>query len=138
VRLYNLNGRLMSKDVTRYLIDWEAESKSKLQRKVKEFLYPYWANHVVYEEFPVFGSRMKVDIFNATYKIAIEVNGQQHSSYNSFFHNKNRENFLYSIRRDTAKRKWAELNEFKFIEIEYDEVNNLTKEWFEEKFGVFL
>lgn len=138
MRLKDINGRLRTRKVGRCLIDWDEESKSNLQFKVKQFLKPYWRFHIVYEEFPVYGSRMRVDFLNATYKIAIEVNGQQHSKFNSFFHNNNRQNFLDSINRDVKKRKWAELNEFKFIEIEYDEVENLTKQWFEEKFEVYL
>ena len=66
MRLYNIYGRLQNKDVTRFLIKWNKKSRSKVQFAVKIFLQPYWKGHVVYEEFPVFGSRMKVDIVNMT------------------------------------------------------------------------
>lgn len=138
MRLKDVSGRLRTRQVNRFLIDWDGKSRSNLQFKVKQFLKPFWKFHIVYEEFPVYGSQMKVDILNATYKFAVEVNGEQHSKYNPFFHNKNRQNFLNSLGRDEKKRKWAELNEFKFIEIEYNEVKTLTKQWFEEKFDVYL
>jgi hypothetical protein len=129
VRLYNVKGKLQSKIVTRYLIDWGKKSRSKIQFKVKQFLKSYWENHVVYEEFPVYGTRMKVDILNATKKIAVEVNGRQHSSFNSFFHNNSRANYLSSIKRDVKKAEWLEKNGFTLIEIEQDEVNQLSEDF---------
>lgn len=129
MRLYNVKGKLQSKIVTRYLIDWEKKSRSKIQFKVKQFLKSYWENHVVYEEFPVYGTRMKVDILNATKKIAVEVNGRQHSSFNPFFHNNSRAKYLSSIKRDVKKAEWLEKNGFTLIEIEQDEVNQLSEEF---------
>ena len=87
MRLYNIHGKLQSKKVSKYLINWDAKSKSNIQFKSKQFIKTYWQNHIVYEEFPVYGTRMKVDIVNATRKIAIEVNGPQHNKFNKFFHN---------------------------------------------------
>jgi len=129
VRLFNIRGKLQSKLVGKYLIKWSAKSRSKIQFKVKQFLKLYWENHVVYEEFPVYGSRMKVDILNATKKIAVEVNGRQHSNFNAFFHNNSRAKYLASIKRDVEKREWLEKNGFSLIEIEEDEVNQLSEEF---------
>ena len=129
MRLYNIKGKLQSKLVGKYLIDWNKKSRSKIQFKVKQFLKRYWENHVVYEEFPVYGSRMKVDILNATKKIAVEVNGRQHSSFNPFFHNNSRATYLASIKRDVQKREWLEKNDYTLIEIEEDEVNELSEDF---------
>ena len=129
MRLFNVRGKLQSRIVTRFLINWDKKSRSKIQFKVKQFLRSYWQNHVVYEEFPVYGTRMKVDILNATKKIAVEVNGRQHSSFNSFFHNNSRNKYLASIKRDVQKREWLEKNWFTVIEIEEDEVNKLSEEF---------
>jgi hypothetical protein len=138
MRLYNVHGKLQSKKVSKYLINWDAKSKSNIQFKTKQFLKPYWQNHIVYEEFPVYGTRMKVDIVNATRKIAIEVNGPQHNKFNKFFHNNSRAKYLESIKRDVKKREWLELNNFKTIEIEQNEVKSLTKKWFEKEFDIIL
>ena len=132
MRLYNIHGKLQNKNVRKYLIDWESKSRSKVQTKVKNFLQPHWENHVVYEEFPVYGTRMHVDIVNVTKKIAIEVQGKQHTSFNKFFHNNSRLNYLNSIKRDVQKREWLEKNRFKVIEIEEDEINLLNLEYFKE------
>ena len=129
MRLYNIKGKLQSRLVTKYLIKWNKKSRSKIQFKVKQFLRSYWENHIVYEEFPVYGSRMKVDILNATKKIAVEVNGRQHSSFNSFFHKNSRQNYLNSIKRDCQKADWLEKNGFTLIEIEEEEVSQLSEEF---------
>lgn len=129
MRLRNVKGKLQSKNVTKYLIDWRKNSRSQLQTKVKRFLQNYWKNHIVYEEFPVYGTRMKVDFLNATKKVAIEVNGPQHDSYNSFFHKKSRLNYLKSIKRDCQKAQWLEDNGYKLIELNTEEVSKLDKDF---------
>lgn len=138
MKLYNVYGKIVSKNVSQYLIDWDAASRSKVQFNTKQFLKPYWKNHIVYEEFPVFGSRLKVDIVNATLKIAVEVHGEQHSSFNKFFHNGSRLNYLKSIKRDVAKEQWLTLNKFYLIEIYEHEVKDLTVKFFKEKFNLNL
>jgi len=136
MRLYNIQGRLQAKKVSKYLIKWNKKSRSKIQFKVKQFLKPYWENHIVYEEFPVYGSLMKVDILNATKKIAIEVQGRQHKEFNKFFH-KSRANYLASIKRDHQKREWLTQNNFKLIEVEEEEIKKLSKTFFK-KIGIAL
>lgn len=138
MKLYNIYGKVVGKNVSKYLIDWDGKSRSKVQFNTKQFLKKYWKNHIVYEEFPVFGSRLKVDIINATLKIAVEVHGKQHSSFNKFFHNDSRLNYLKSIKRDVAKEKWLSLNNFQLIEIYEDEVKDLSEEFFKTKFNLSL
>jgi hypothetical protein len=138
MRLLNVNGKLVNKNVRRYSINWEAKSRSKLQFKFKEFFYPYWKNHIVYEEFPVYGSMLKIDLLNATKKIAVEIQGSQHESFNKFFHDNSRLKYLESIKRDVKKEKWIELNKFKFLELYEDDLKNLSPQYIEEKCGVFI
>ena len=120
MRLYNIYGRLENKSVNKYLIKWDGKSRSNLQFDVKQFLKRYWKSCVVYEEFPVYGSRMKVDILNATKKLAVEVNGAQHGNFNKFFHANSRVNYLKSINRDFKKLEWLEQNNYNLIEINHD------------------
>ena len=70
---------------------------------------------------------MKVDILNATKKIAVEVNGAQHGNFNKFFHANSRVNYLKSINRDFKKLEWLEQNDYNLIEINHDEVESLSK-----------
>jgi len=138
MKLYNIYGRVINKNVFKYLIKWDAKSKSNLQLKTKQFLKEYWQNHVVYEEFPVFGSRMRVDFLNATKKIAVEVHGPQHSEFNKFFHNDSRLNYLKSIKRDVKKEQWLALNNYTFVEIYHDEVDDLSEGFFKDTYNIIL
>ena len=129
MRLYNIYGRLVAKNVQKYRINWDKKCKSKIQFKIKKMLEPYWKNNVVYEEFPVYGTKMKVDILNATKKVAVEVQGRQHSEFNKFFHNNSRAEYLQSIKRDHEKALWLQKNEFKLIEITEEEINTRSEEF---------
>jgi hypothetical protein len=138
MRLYDINGRLRNKNVNKYLIDWNKKSRSKIQFTTKKFLETYWRRHIVFEEFPVYGTRQKVDILNATIKVAIEVQGNQHSSFNRFFHNNSRAKYLESIKRDVAKSGWLHKNNYKLIEVEENEISLLSEEFFLKKFDLKL
>lgn len=136
MRLLNINGKPQNRSVSKYLIDWDKKSRSKLQKRVKDFFKTYWVAHIVYEEFPVYGTRLKVDIFNATIKVAVEVNGPQHSSFNKFFHGNSRAKYLSSIKRDHQKAEWLEKNGYKLIEIEESDMENLSKDFVEKTFKI--
>ena len=136
MRLYNINGKLVSKNVVKYKIDWEKSCRSKIQFEVKSFFKDHWENHICYEEFPVFGTRMKVDLINFTRKIAVEVQGDQHNQYNKFFHGGSRDKYLASIKRDMKKINWLELNDFNVLEIETKDIKNLSRSYIFDTFGV--
>lgn len=138
MKLYSVTGRIVNKNVSQFLIDWDKQSRSKIQFQVKQFLKPFWQTHVCYEEFPVFGSRMKVDFINASRKIAVEVNGDQHSSFNKFFHNNSRLNYLNSIKRDYKKSVWLEKNGFQLIELETSDLNKLSYDYINHTFNISL
>lgn len=137
MRLFNIHGKLVSKNVSKYLINWDKKSRSIIQFQTKQFLKPFWIGCICYEEFPVYGSLLKVDILNATLKIAIEVNGPQHNEFH-YFHNKNPNNYLKGFKNDVVKSSWLKKNGFQLIEINHDEINLLSKEFFLEKFNLTL
>lgn len=131
------------KRVTRakkYLIDWGAKSKSNIQFEAKQFLKKYWSSHIVFEEFPVAGTRLNFDFYNANKKVVVEIHGKQHDKYTPFFH-KRRSGFISHIRRDQQKRDFCELNDITLIEIYADKKGSikdqLNKKTFAE-FGVHL
>ena len=112
----------------KYLIDWDGKSLSKVQFKTKKFLEKFWLTHVVFEEFPVAGTRLKFDFYNANKKIAVEVHGAQHTKYVPFFHGR-RSNFVKQLSRDQQKIDFCELNSIILVEI-FDG-DKLTKKIFE-------
>ena len=138
MRLYNIYGRLQYKNVEKFRVDWEAKCRSKIQFEVKSFMKKFWGSHVVYEEFPVYGTRLKVDLLNATAKIAIEVQGKQHQEFNKHFHSNSRLKYLQSIKRDVKKSQWLEKNNFMLVEIMQDEVKDLNEDFFKSKYDITL
>jgi hypothetical protein len=123
------------KKAKNYLIDWDAPSRSKIQFEAKQFLKRYWQNHIVFEEFPVAGTKLSLDFYNANKKIAVEVQGKQHTKYVPFFHGKNKINYINQLKRDNDKLKFCELNDIELVEI-YD--GDILEEKLFKNFGVTL
>jgi hypothetical protein len=139
VKFIGLNGKPRSiSGINKYLIKWHEKSRSNPQFKVKQYLEPFWCSDIVFEEFPVAGTRLKVDILNLTKKIAIEVHGQQHEKFNPFFHDKKRSKFLKSIKNDFLKEEFLKKNNINLLIIYDNEVSMLSREFFLEKLGVML
>lgn len=113
----------------RLRIDWNGKSRSKFQKEVKKYLYPHWKYDQVFEEFRLVGTRLSLDFYNHTKKIAIEVQGAQHLKFVEHFH-KTRANFVRQIRRDNKKLTFCELNEIELLEIYPDDI--LSEEFFVE------
>ena len=104
------------KNAKKYLIDWDKPSRSKFQSRVKEFLRVYWQNDIVFEEFRVVGTRLTLDFYNANKKIAVEVQGAQHTKYVKFFH-KNKFKYSDQLKRDEKKLQFCENNKIKLAEV---------------------
>lgn len=139
MRLKSVNGnRLINKNVSKYIINWDCAEKSKPQYQTKRFLFQFWKNHIVYREIPVFGSRMTLDLYNASLKIAVEIDGVAvHNEFSSFFH-RTRDKYLSSIKRDMKKEEYCEKNEIQLIRIMDNEIDQLSPEFFKEKFNIIL
>ena len=136
MRFKTLTGATRTvKKAKNYLIDWDGSSRSKIQYNAKQFLKKYWSNHIVFEEFPVAGTKLSLDFYNANKKIAVEVQGKQHTKYVPFFHGKNKINYLNQLKRDQDKLKFCEINDIQLVEI-YDG-DELNEKLFE-NFGVNL
>ena len=135
MKFKNIFGKDVNKTINRFLIDWNKPCKSKVQFNVKKFFEHCWDTHVVVEEFPVFGTRMKCDLINFTKKIAVETHGLQHDKFVKHFH-KTKTGFKNSVKRDLQKYQWLEMNGFRIIEIFENELINLSPEWIKEKFDI--
>ena len=128
------NKKRRCKNARDYIINWTIDSRSKFQTEVKKFLHNYWVNNIVFEEFPIVGTRLTLDFYNANKKIAIEVQGRQHTGYVEFFH-QNRMNFLHQLNRDKKKERFCELNGITLVTI-YE--NDIINKYLFESQGVIL
>lgn len=124
----DLKGRSRRVVVADYLINWDGPSLSKFQWRVKQWLKPYWSQDLVMEEAPCVGTRMSVDLINVSRKVAIEIQGSQHTAFNPFMHNGSLASYRSQIKRDLRKGEWCERNGFKLIEVLPQDT--LTVEWF--------
>lgn len=129
MKLKNILGREIYKNCDKYRIKWDSKSRSKYQFQVKQFLKEHWSRHIVYEEFPVFGTRMTLDFFNHHKRIAIEVQGEFHLGLSKFAHNGSSTAYWGQLDRDRRKAKWCESNGIELVEIFPDDLP-LTKEFF--------
>ena len=103
MKFFDVNGKERNlKNAKKYLIDWEKPSRSKFQTTVKQFR--------------VVGSRLSLDFYNANKKIAVEVQGAQHTKFVKFFH-KNRFKYAEQLKRDMQKFDFCKANEIKLAEI---------------------
>lgn len=135
--ILNLKGNPVKVNSSKYKINWDKKIGSNPQFKTKQFLKNFWLSESVCEEFIIPSTRLRVDFINFTKKIVIEVSGQQHENFVKFFH-RTRVGFLKSIKRDFSKIKWAEINNFTFIEIYDYEVESLSRDFIEKKFNINL
>ena len=136
MKFLSLKGKVYNVNITDYLIRWD-RVVSKPQKAVKDFLYKYWKNDVVLEEFRCPGSLLRIDIFNASKRIAVEVSPAQHTSYNEFFHKGNRANYLASLKRDMQKAEFCKVNNIILVEI-FDEDGPINKKFFKDKYDIDL
>ena len=122
MKFYSTKGRVIKLDLrpSRWPRRSEEDCKSKLQWGVSSIIGEMYPHDVILEEFFVPGDHLYIDFFLPRRKLAVEVHGQQHYSYNPYFHG-SKENFLKSLERDQRKVEWCGMNNIDLIVIKYDE-----------------
>lgn len=132
------NGKLISRNDSKYRIDFDRPSKSKGQFAVKQFLKEHCSGHILFEEIRMPQCLLRVDLLDATIKVAYEYNGVGHEAYNVFYHRNSPLNYLASIKRDDKKRQILERNGYLLIELYPKDLPLLSKEFFRDKFDLIL
>lgn len=128
----NKSGKEFSFADKRYLINWDKPAPSKGSQEVKDFLganYRFWT---WFEEYRVPGTKLKVDFLSTTSKVAIEFHGRQHSQFVKHWHG-SKSGFLGHIKRDVKKEELLLKNGFCFIELYDEDLELLSKSWFESR-----
>lgn len=136
MKLPKLGGKtLVNISVGQYLIDWD-KTISKPQKKVSDFLRPYWNADCVLSELLIPGSLLRLDLVNTTRMIIVETSPDElHRNYNEFLH-RNRAGFLKKLKADEKKRLWAEKAGFEYVELDSHDIKNLSKDLFLTKYGI--
>lgn len=130
------NGRIKDVRIQHLLIDWSGDFGSKFEKEVAAFLYPYWRRDVVVAQLPVPSTRMTIDFFNVSRRIAIEVQGRQHQTYVPFMAG-SRAGFLSQIKRDINKSSFCERNDITLVEI-FPEDMPLSTDLFKDRYSIDL
>jgi hypothetical protein len=113
-------------------MDW-SRKVSAPQKKVSDFLLPYWSGDIVLLEFRIPGSLLRIDILNISKKIAIEVSPDSiHRNFNPFMH-KNRSEFLKKLKSDQDKINWCEKSGIFMVELVDSDIETLSVETFSVK-----
>lgn len=129
-------GRVYHLKVSDYLIDW-TRKVSGPQKRVKDFLRPYWQTSVCTEETCIPGTRMRIDLINWNRRLVVEVSPSSSHSFNAWMH-KDRPRFGAAVGRDIAKREWAEANGFTFVSLDDADIAQLSPAWFKATYGIEL
>lgn len=132
-----MRGVVKYKNIQKNKVDWDAACRSKFQKTVKDFFFQFWRDDLCFEEMPLVGTRLKLDLANYTKKIAVEVQGEQHIKFNKFFH-ATRNGFRRQLERDDKKGQWCEINNYRLIEIFPKDLPNLSRDWIFSEFGIYL
>ena len=105
----------------------QTEVRSGLHNKAKDLLKQLYPNDRILEELILPGTKtnnrkstLKADFFIPMRNIIVEVHGEQHVEFNSFFF-KNKLDFYKARGRDKDKKKWCEINNLHLIELYYNE-----------------
>lgn len=136
MKFKTLTGRLKEVPLHSYRIDWDGDFASKLEEEIADWFCTYWERDIVLAQFGIPGTRLSLDFFNVTKRIAIEGQGRQHSQYVPFLSG-SRAGYLGQIKRDIKKSQWCEMNDIKLIEIHPNHLP-LTKAWVESTFSITL
>jgi hypothetical protein len=96
---------------------------SSLHGDAVSLIEELWPMCSYYEEVIIqISSRRKVrfDIFIPRFNLFVEVQGEQHTKFNSHFY-KSKEDFKEALKRDAEKAEFCSLNNFDLIELKYNE-----------------
>lgn len=99
-----------------YPMKSEDACKSKIQYRCGQLIKSRFPGEVILEEFSIPGGRLYLDFFLPRLKLAFEIHGEQHDTFNGFFHG-NIQGFHKSKTRDSNKSYWCKVNGIRLYEI---------------------
>jgi hypothetical protein len=110
---WKMQGKMPSADDTR--------PRSSLHILARKLLREMFSLENVYEELYLPGSGgLYADFVIPTRKLMVEVHGEQHYKFSTYFHDSLLD-FIEAKKRDIYKRDWAKANNLKLVELPYSE-----------------
>lgn len=121
--VFDLDGKQHTLNFRGLCKNEKNNSKSALHLKARKLLKEIFPTLQIIEEVPVVIDKdetLYLDFLIPMKKLCIEVQGEQHYSFSSFFH-KNKLGFLKAKKRDNNKKEWCRINNIDMICLPYSE-----------------
>jgi hypothetical protein len=97
--------------------------RSKYHIFAREEIKNVYGSYSILEEVRIPGTILYLDFFIPLLDLAVEVHGEQHYKYIPFFHETKLE-YYKSLKRDSDKIKFCEINNIRIVILKYDEREN--------------
>jgi hypothetical protein len=122
-----LDGKTWKWNPSRSQASVDEKNRSSLHKKARLILKEVYPYDRILEEVTLPGTKtgsrktlLYADLYVPNRDLIVEVHGEQHFKFNSFFH-KDKMAFFKAQARDKDKRAWCKLNHMNLIELNYDE-----------------
>jgi hypothetical protein len=133
LKVIGINGKEYIWNLTAYdVFNDDKRKRSKYHVRARNVLKEVYNSYRILEEVKLPGSTalhrksvLYLDFYIPSIKLGVEVHGQQHYEYNSFFH-RSKADFIKGQVRDDDKISWCELNGIELITLKYSESDD---EW---------
>lgn len=123
MQVKTIDGHSLNWQLTGHYAHAKLSNKSSLHILARQLISTQYPTLQVLEEVPIPVRKSEsyfLDFYIPILKTAIEVHGEQHYKFVSFYHS-SQLGFLKSQKRDREKREWCDINNIKYIELSYNE-----------------
>lgn len=124
MKITGLDGKIYTWKLTTAPPRASCSSGHDRARKLLEQIYPH--DRRLEEVFLPGSDGLSADFVLVSRSLLVEVHGRQHFEFVPHFH-RNKAGFHQALYRDEQKRKWCELNGFRYVELPDDEDDD---EWY--------
>jgi len=123
MQVKDLDGNIYNWQLVGNIAHGSCTKKSSLHLKARDLIHECFPTLQVLEEIPIHvrrGEVLYLDFYLPLTKKCIEVHGEQHYTFNRFYHH-TLLGFIKHQKRDKEKKEWCELNNINLIELPFDE-----------------
>jgi len=123
MQIKDLDGVVHNWILTGNMARGKITNRSSYHLLARENLAKKFPTLQILEEVPVplrKSETLYLDFYLPLKKLCVEVHGEQHYKFVSFFHN-NMLSFIKAQKRDKEKQEWCEINNIKYVVLSYDE-----------------
>jgi hypothetical protein len=123
MQVKDLDGNIHNWHLTGNMAHGKISNKSSLHLKTRALINTMFPTLQVLEEVPIplrKSETLYLDFYLPLKKLCVEVHGEQHYKFVSFYHS-NMLSFLKSQKRDREKQEWCEINSIRYLAFPYHE-----------------